>query len=97
MTQLYNECLRTGHFPEKWVLAKVLMIVKPGSEEASVLSMYRPISLSNTEGKILELLIKRIQHHLYKRDALNGNQFGFTPQKNMVDAAMEVTLFLEPH
>jgi len=98
MTQLYNECLRTGHFPEKWKIAKVLMIVKPGREEDSDPSMYRPISLLNTEGMILEkLLIKRIMHHLYKTDALNGNQYGFTPQKNMVDAAMEVRQFVEPH
>jgi hypothetical protein len=83
MTKLYNECLRTGHFPEKCKRAKVLTIAKPEIEEASDPSMYRPISLLNTEGKILEkLLIKRIQHHLYTTDALNGNQFGFTPQKN---------------
>jgi len=43
------------------------------------------------------LLIKRIMHHLYKTDALNRNQFGFTPQKNTVDAAMEVRQFIEPH
>jgi len=59
--------------------------------------MYRPISLLNTEGKILErLLIKRIMHHLYKTDQLNGIQYGFTPQKNTVDAAMEVRRFTEP-
>jgi len=65
MTQLYNECLRTGHFPEKWKIAKVLMIAKPGREEASDPSLYTSISLLNTEGKILEkLLIKKIMHHL---------------------------------
>jgi len=36
-------------------------------------------------------------HHLYKTDELNGNQYGFTPQKNTVDAAMEVRQFIEPH
>jgi hypothetical protein len=35
MKQLYNECLKTGHLPEKWKIAKVLMIAKPGREEAS--------------------------------------------------------------
>jgi len=69
-----------------------------GIEEDSGPSMYRPISLLNTEGKILgKLLIKRIMHHLYKTDALNGNQYGFTPQKNTVDAAMEVRQFIERH
>ena len=82
MAQLYNECLRTGHFPEKWKIAKVLMIVKPGREESSDPSMYRPISLLNTEGKILEkLLIKRIPHHLHKTDALNGNNLDSHPKR----------------
>ena len=56
--------------------------------------MYRPISLLNTEGNILEkLLIKIIMHHLYKTYSLNGSQYGFTPQKNTIDAAMEVRQF----
>ena len=45
ITQMYNKCLRTGHFPEKWKIAKVLMIAKPGREEDSDPSMYRPFSL----------------------------------------------------
>ena len=74
------------------------MIAKPGREESSDPLMYRPISLLNTEGKILQqLLIKRIQHRLNSTDALNGNQSGFTPQKNTVDATMEVRQFIEPH
>ena len=98
MTQLYNACLKSGHFPEKWKTAKVLMIAKPGREKESDPSMYRPISLLNTEGKILEkLLIRRIVHHLYKTDSLNGSQYEFTPQKNTVDAAMEVRQFTETH
>jgi len=74
------------------------MIAQLGREEDSDPSMYRPISLLNTEGKILEkLLIKRIMHYLYKTDSLNGSQYGFTPQKNTVDAAMEVRQFRETH
>jgi retron-type reverse transcriptase len=54
--------------------------------------------LLNTEGKILEkLFIQRIMHHAYTTEALNKNQYGFTPQKNTVDAAMEVRQYIEPH
>jgi len=95
---IYNACLRTGCFPDNWKIAKIFPIVKPGRERSTDTSKYRPISLLNTEGKILEkLLSKRIMHHLYKTEYLNGNQYGFTPQKNTVDAAMEVKQYIEPH
>jgi len=35
--------------------------------------------------------------HLYKIDSLNGSQYLFTPEKNTVDAAMEIRQFTEPH
>jgi len=53
--------------------------------------------LINTAGKILEkLLIKRIMHNLHKMEFLNENQYGFTTQKNTIDAAMEARKFIEP-
>ena len=36
-------------------------------------------------------------HHAYTTEALNKNQYGFTPQKNTVDAAMEERQYIEPH
>jgi hypothetical protein len=60
-------------------------------------SKYRPISLINVEGKLLEkLLITRIMHHLHKTSFLNHNQFGFIHQKSTTDAAMTVKQFIEP-
>jgi len=35
--------------------------------------------------------------YLYKTDALNGNQYGFTTQKDKVDAGMEFRQFIEPN
>ena len=35
-------------------------------------------------------------HHLYKTEFLNDNQYGFTPQKNTTDEAMEVRQYTEP-
>jgi hypothetical protein len=57
-------------------------------------SKYRPISLLNIGGKVLEkLLINRIMHFLYSNELLNQNQFCFTPQKSTRDAAMAVKDF----
>jgi hypothetical protein len=61
---IYSECLRKGSFPANWKIAKVIPITKPEKEGGGDPSKYRPISLLNTEGKILEkLLIQRIMHH----------------------------------
>jgi hypothetical protein len=43
-----------------------------------------------------KLLIKRILHYLHKTEFLNENQYGFPPQKNTIDAAMEARKFIEP-
>jgi len=76
MKRLYSACIKSGHFPEKWKIAKFLMVAKPGREEDSDPSMFRPIRLMNTEGKILEkLLLEIIMHHLCKTDALNGSLY----------------------
>jgi len=98
MTAVCNACLRTGCFPENWKIAKILPIVKPGRENSANTSKYHPISLLNMEGKVLgKLLSKRIMHHFYKTEYLNEHQYGFTPQKSTVDAAMEVKQYIEPH
>jgi hypothetical protein len=90
-TEVYNECLHRGHFPQRWKRSIKHPIVKPGKEGLSDMRKYRPISLMNTEGKLLEkLLINRINHHLHTNTLLNRNQYGFIPQNSMVDAAMAV-------
>jgi hypothetical protein len=49
----------------------------------------------NVGGKVLEkLLIDRINHHIFSYRLLNGNQYGFPPQKSTVDAAMAVKGFV---
>jgi hypothetical protein len=60
-------------------------------------SKYRPISLINTGGKVLEkFLINGINHHIYKNDLLTDRQYGCTPQKSTTAAAMESKRFIEP-
>ena len=90
ITLFYKECLRKGSFPVKWKLAKVIRITKSGKESGDP-SKYRPISLLNTEGKVLEKLLIQRMHHVYTTEALK-KQYGLTPKKSKVDAAMEVRL-----
>ena len=95
-TELYNACLRNGCFPKIWKHSIIIPIVKPGKEECSDLSKYRPISLLNIGGKLLErVLIDRINFHIFSNDLINNNQYGFIPQKGTVDAVIQVKHFVE--
>jgi len=57
---------------------------------------YRPISLINTGGKLLEKTPDRINHHLHNK-LLNRNQYGFIPQKSTVDAALAAKQYALSH
>jgi hypothetical protein len=47
-------------------------------------------------GKVLEeLLINRINHHMYTHNLLTDRQFGFMPQKSTTDVAMEVKKIIQ--
>ena len=93
---IYKECVRTGCFPKKWKISKMIPIPKLGRENINDASKYRPISLINVGGKVLEkILINRIMHHLNKNNLMNKNQFGFTPGKGTTDAILAVKDFIE--
>jgi hypothetical protein len=92
---LYNECLNRGVFPARWKIVKLIPITKPGKENCEDATKFRPVSLINIEGKVLEkVLIKRINHNVYFHELMNNNQFGFTPQRSTIDAAMAVKKFV---
>ena len=79
-----------------WKCVKVIPILKPGKEETMYPTKYRPISLINFGGKVLEKhIINRIMHYLYTNDLLNHILFGFTPKKSTTDAAMVAKEFVE--
>ena len=60
----------------------IMPIIKPGQEGSEEVSKYRPISLLDTGGKVLEkIMINRINHHVYSQGYMNENQYGFRPQK----------------
>jgi len=90
VTATYNQCLIRGSFQRRWKAAKIIRMAKSGKENSKDPFKYRPISLLNIGGKVLEkLLINRINHHTYKNELLRDSQYGFTPQKSKTDAAME--------
>jgi hypothetical protein len=92
ITAIYNGCLRSGTFPTRWKKVQILPITKPGKVRSEEVSKFRPISLLHVGGKVLQIvLINRINHHVF----MNKNQYGFTPQQDTIDAAMEIKEIVE--
>jgi hypothetical protein len=79
-----------------WKKAKIIPITKTDTQNSQDVTKYRPISLLNTGGKILEkVLINRINHHIHSTEYLQKNQYGFIPQTSTVDAIMAVKEFVQ--
>ena len=72
--------------------------MKPVKEGINEVCKYRPISLINIGGKVLEkLLIDRINHHLHSNSLLNKNQYGFLSHKSTVNATLAAKNFAQAH
>jgi len=96
ITAMYNECLRRRIFPVRWKRAELMPITKPGKENNEDVPKFHPISHLNTGGKLLEkVLINRINHHIYSHNFMTTKQYGFTPQRSTINAAMPVKDFVE--
>ena len=88
--------LKQGLFPTEWIKAKLIPIIKPGKERSYEVSKYRPISLLNIGGKVLEkLMINRINRHIHTNEYINKNQYGFRPQTSKIDAVMALKDYIE--
>jgi len=70
---------------------KIINTTKPGKENSTEDSKFRPINLINLGGKVLEkILINRIMHHVYTNNLMNQNQFCFTSKEKAKDTALAV-------
>jgi hypothetical protein len=75
-----NAALLAQYFPPVWKHARVISILKPG-KDPSLPSLYRPISLLDTIGKLFEkILLSRILIEVSGRGLLRDEQFGFRPK-----------------
>ena len=77
LTNLFNACLRTKHFPTIWKHAATILFKKPG-KDSKVAANYRPISLLPTLSKVLEKIINfRLKQHIEINNIISSNQYGF--------------------
>ena len=86
---LYNACLFRGVHP--WTEAKVVPIAKPNKADYSLPKAYRPISLLECCGKLLEKVVaSRVLADLNAFHILPPSQFGSRDNHCAVDAALSI-------
>ena len=91
LTDLFNESIDCGTFPDRLKLGKVIPLHKSGSRKD--ISNFRPITILSVISKVFEGLVqKRLQSFIKKYKIIDDNQFGFQKGKCTTDAILE---FLE--
>ena len=79
LTDIINQSINTGIFPDKWKEARVLPLHKSGLTDDPY--NYRPISILSVLSKIIE---RHVHDHIYKHlpehNLLYEYQSGFCPQ-----------------
>ena len=82
---IYDAALRLGHHP--WTLAKVVIIPKPNKPDYSAAKAYRPVSLLECFGKVLEKIVaNRFTSDSNLHGILPPSQFGSRPYHSATDA-----------
>jgi len=90
LTTLFNASIQLGHHP--WCTASVLPIPKPGKTDYRIAKAYRPISLLECCGKLLEKIVaKRVLLDSNRYHLLPPSQFGSRDYHSAVDAALALT------
>ena len=89
LTKIFNLTLSTGYFPQKFKTAKLILLPKPGKTGKNPTD-YRPISLLEVPGKILEKMNSRISTYLENNSILSTNQHGFRSGKG-TETALAIT------
>ena len=88
MSDLFNESIRDGIFPDSLKIARIVPIHKQGSR--SLVNNYRPISVLPFVAKIFEKLVcTRLNSFLAKANVFCRHQFGFRKGVSTSDAIVE--------
>ena len=91
LSELFNESIVAGVFPDKLKTGRVVPLFKEG-DVTNILN-YRPISTLTIYSKIFEKLVhKRMVSFISKYNIIKPNQFGFQSNKSTSDAILD---FLE--
>lgn len=91
LSDIFNATLSAGYFPDTWKILTLKLIPKPNNSSHTDTS-YKPISLLEVPGKILERIINNtLRNHLEYKNEYFINQFGFRKGKSTHQAIVFIT------
>lgn len=94
ITVLINKCVEKCHWPSNFKTAKVIPILKSGKPAADPNS-YRPISLLNALGKVLERIVySRLIDIVELKNLLPDFQFGFRKGHSTIHQAKRIHKYI---
>ena len=99
LTRLFQKSMDTGKIPDDWREACVTPIYKLKGKKSDP-GNYRPVSLTNVVGKMMERVVKEeVMNHVESNNLLSNAQHGFrakrSPQTNLVEFMNEVTKWMD--
>lgn len=95
LTLIFNAMLRLEYFPNKWKIAEIILVPKPGKPTHEITS-YRPISLLPVMSKVFEkLLLKRLTMFLDEEELIPSYQFGFRAGHSTIEQIHRVVVNIQ--
>ena len=93
---ILNACLKLKYVPVEWRKARVRVIRKQNKRNYSDRKSYRPISVINATGKILEaILLRRLSTVASENNWISHRQHGFVPKRSTETAAHRLCEIVE--
>ncbi len=87
---VFNLALKSGVFPTRWKVARLVLLQKPGKPVGDPAS-FRPLSMLDTVRKIFEQVIAEwLRKHFRGKHNLSANQYGFRAGCSTIDAARKL-------
>jgi len=89
LTYLVRACIKAGHHPREWKEATVCIIPKPGRADYTLPKNFRPITLLECLGKLVEKAVARLMYQeIIQLDLIPTNQFGGRLVSSTIDAGL---------
>ncbi|GCB25864.1 probable RNA-directed DNA polymerase from transposon X-element [Aspergillus awamori] len=89
ITTVFTKSVDLGYYPRQWKQARIVVLRKPGKPDYSAPGAYRPISLLNTLGKLLDaVMARRLSYWAERFKLLPDTQFGGRPGRNTEQALL---------